>query len=66
MEWSNGVIFLIATFCWEGLCRAELTLGQQQRLRIHQQQHVPNDPVGSFSNHILDVILVRDVERDLS
>ena len=24
MEWSNGVIFLIATFWPEGLCRAEL------------------------------------------
>ena len=25
MEWSNGVIFLIATFWPEGLCSAELT-----------------------------------------
>jgi hypothetical protein len=24
IEWSNGVIFLIATFCPEGLWRAEL------------------------------------------
>jgi hypothetical protein len=24
MEWSNGVIFLIATFWPDGLCRAEL------------------------------------------
>lgn len=24
MEWSKGVIFLIATFCWDGLCSAEL------------------------------------------
>lgn len=28
IEWSNGVIFLIATFCCEGLCRAELLLCQ--------------------------------------
>lgn len=29
IEWSNGVIFLIATFCCEGLCRAELPLRQE-------------------------------------
>jgi hypothetical protein len=28
MEWSKGVIFLMATFCPEGLCRAELLHGQ--------------------------------------
>lgn len=29
MEWSKGVIFLIATFCPDGLCNAELERSQK-------------------------------------
>lgn len=36
MEWSNGVIFLIATFCPEGLWSAEL--GK------HLSEYFPNNP----------------------
>lgn len=28
MEWSKGVIFLIATFWFDGLCKAELNDGE--------------------------------------
>lgn len=33
---------------------------------IHGNESSPDDTVSAFSNHILNVILIRDVERDLS
>ena len=29
-------------------------------------RHSPHDPISTFANDILDVILIRDVERDLA
>jgi hypothetical protein len=65
MEWSNGVIFLMATFWLEGLCSAELESISEAHKRIHQA-NLPNDSIGSFSDDILNVVLVRHIERDLS
>lgn len=62
MEWSKGVIFLIATFWPEGLCRAELLPLSVQAARCLEDHNLPNDTVGTFTNDILDVVLVRYIE----
>ena len=62
MEWSNGVIFLIATFCPDGLCNAELI---HALALLHTDYHefaIPDNAVSTFSHHILNVVLVRDVK----
>lgn len=70
MEWSKGVIFLMATFCPEGLWTAEL-FGNGQTLQDSNWQrrpakiNLPHDAVGAFTNDILDVVLFAHVERDL-
>lgn len=64
MEWSNGVIFLIATFWPEGLWIAELRRVRQAAGR--ESNRLPDDTVGAFSDDILDLILIRNIERDLS
>jgi len=72
MEWSNGVIFLIATFCPEGLCKAELETPFRQPpiLSILAESfsllNSPNNTISSFSYHVLYIILLRNIERDLA
>lgn len=62
MEWSKGVIFLMATFWPEGLWMAEL---DGQLGRCIWTLNVPDHAVGTFSNDILDFILVGHIEGDL-
>ena len=63
MEWSKGVIFFMATFWPEGLCSAELFLVSRCGAG-RASFDVPDDTVCALSNDVLDVILLRDVERD--
>jgi hypothetical protein len=65
MEWSNGVIFLMATFCPEGLCRAELE-SVRQVMGTYCRIDLPNDAVSAFADDILNVVLIRNIERNLS
>lgn len=63
MEWSKGVIFLIATFWPEGLWRAELlTISICCRRLILNYGGSPHDAVGTLSNDILNIVLIRDIE----
>lgn len=67
MEWSKGVIFLIATFWPEGLWSAELLcISTYCPIWLSLYGGLPYNAVGTLSNHVLNVILVRDVEGDLS
>ena len=72
MEWSNGVIFLMATFWPEGLCMAELATRKSecQQMRAPPSQgssaHSPYDPVSTLTDYILDIVLLADVEGDLA
>ena len=66
MEWSNGVIFLIATFCPEGLCRAELECVSGSATGPHRRIDLPNDAVSAFADDILNVVLIRNIEGNLS
>lgn len=82
IEWSNGVIFLIATFCPEGLCKAELqreielahlhflqvpwSASIREIARVTKWGSIPDNTISSFSYNILDIILLADIERDLS
>ena len=67
MEWSKGVIFLIATFWPEGLWSAELpTVSKLYPRSLSSYGDVPYNAVGTLSNDILNVILIRDIEGDLS
>jgi hypothetical protein len=75
MEWSKGVIFLIATFWPEGLCRAELPSKLSLAVRTYyettqkltsEDNDLPDNTICTFANDILNVILLRDIERDLS
>jgi len=68
MEWSKGVIFLMATFWPDGLCSAELFLGQRllgSRIDEGMRVNLPDDSVGAFADYILDVVLFRDIEGNL-
>lgn len=58
MEWSNGVIFLIATFWPEGLCSAELSDSKYPRYHDQWHFHLPDDTVRALSYYVLDVILL--------
>ena len=67
MEWSKGVIFLIATFWPEGLWSAELlNISTCYPRSLLLYGDLPYNAVGTLSNDILNVILIRDVEGDLS
>lgn len=66
MEWSNGVIFLMATFWPEGLCSAELSIISSRSDSAFLENHSPDDAICALSHDILDVVLLRHVERDLS
>lgn len=63
MEWSNGVIFLMATFWPDGLCSAELD--NVSNILRFLALVLPDNTISSLSNHILNVILIRHIERDL-
>lgn len=58
IEWSNGVIFLIATFCPEGLCMAELRDVSRLRIGATVSYSSPDNAVGAFSDDILNIVLV--------
>lgn len=67
MEWSKGVIFLIATFWPEGLWSAELlSLSTCCPRAFSPYGGLPHNAVGTLSHDILNVILIRDIEGDLS
>jgi hypothetical protein len=66
MEWSNGVIFLIATFCPEGLWMAELSNGQRTFAFRYDMCTIPDYSIRAFTDDILNVILLRYIEGDLS
>lgn len=67
MEWSNGVIFLIATFWPEGLWSAELLTISMCFPRLPSYYSgSPDDTIGTLSNDILNIVLIGDIERDLS
>lgn len=67
MEWSKGVIFLIATFWPDGLWSAELLNVSTCCLKsLLSYGGLPYNAIGTLPNDILDVILIRDIERDLS
>lgn len=62
MEWSKGVIFLIATFCIDGLWRAELwkervLAGVVESGKV-EGVGIPDDTVCSFSYDFLNLILL--------
>jgi hypothetical protein len=57
----------MATFCPEGLCTAELCNCKLPGSRPMQKMHsLPDHAVCAFSNHILYVVLFRNVEGDLA
>lgn len=69
MEWSKGVIFFMATFWPEGLCNAELqrpSVSLPSAIHCGRYEYTPNHSVRSFPNHILNIILIRNVEGYLS
>lgn len=69
MEWSKGVIFLMATFWPEGLCMAELgkmVSHDNQCTTPDKAPDSPDDTIGTFADDVLNVILLADVERDLA
>jgi hypothetical protein len=37
-----------------------------QKARNRQKKNLPNDTVGSFTDYILDIILLADIEGDLA
>jgi hypothetical protein len=61
MEWSKGVIFLMATFWPEGLCSAELSLYQQllsdweQWCAYHTTPYAPS-PTTSWMSYCSDTL----------
>lgn len=67
MEWSKGVIFLIATFCPDGLCKAELYLYVSPiPLQFLWEVCLPNHSICTFANNFLNIILFGDIEGYLS
>ena len=67
MEWSKGVIFFIATFWPDGLWRAELlSISIYCPISLLPHSGLPYNAVGTLSNHILYIILIRDIEGDFS
>jgi hypothetical protein len=62
MEWSNGVIFLIATFWPEGLWIAELP--RSAHIDRREEVSLPDNTISTFADYILDIILLGDVEGD--
>ena len=68
MEWSKGVIFLMATFWPEGLWTAELyevsmSFGGDIK---RPMPNVPNDTIGALANDILNIVLLTDIEGNLA
>jgi hypothetical protein len=60
----------MATFCPEGLWRAELKITQSVNTKWffipdNAQKHIPNNAICTFSNNIQNLILVAYVEADL-
>jgi len=64
MEWSNGVIFLIATFCPDGLCKAELQ--QIQISTLLQTNAGPPSFRKPLPPHAQDLNVGVDAERLLT
>ena len=62
MEWSKGVIFLIATFWPDGLCSAELCV-ISILVGWESGAHLPHHTIRPFSHYILDIILLANIER---
>lgn len=53
----------MATFWPEGLCSAEL---ETSGAIVHRYwKNIPHNTVSALSNYILDIILIRYIERDL-
>src|SRR5688572_4479414 len=68
MEWSKGVIFLIATFWPDGLWTAELRevsldTGGSTATNV---ANLPDNAIGAFANDILNIILLADIEGNLA
>jgi hypothetical protein len=61
IEWSNGVIFLIATFWPDGLCSAELSLelvpayGQLRKTAHHTTPYAPS-PTTSWMSYCSETL----------
>jgi hypothetical protein len=72
MEWSNGVIFLIATFWLDGLCMAELGSGiccqcqgpSQSRKREEPYHTTPYAPSPTTSWMSYCSLTLKDILRD--
>jgi hypothetical protein len=64
MEWSKGVIFLMATFWPDGLWSAELS-HVNSCLADTDRPNLPNNTVCALSYDILDVVLLRHIEGNL-
>lgn len=65
IEWSKGVIFLIATFCPDGLWSAELWVQCQHHNNSNPRRSIPNYSISSLANNVLNIILLADIEGDL-
>ena len=66
MEWSKGVIFLIATFCPDGLWSAELPRCQRVKTTAGCAVcNLPDNAVSALTNYILNVVLFGYIEGDL-
>lgn len=70
MEWSKGVIFLMATFWPEGLCIAELGGGrvsdQRSFFKVTRASDSPDNSIGALADDILNVVLLAHIEGDLA
>jgi hypothetical protein len=62
MEWSNGVIFLIATFCPEGLCSADLEESANNKKPVFLRY----DAISALSDDINNLIILRDIKLNLA
>ena len=68
MEWSKGVMRLMATFRWDGTWRAELERrGGRMRLRGGRRREKewrdgPDDAIGPLTNHVEDLVVAADDE----
>ena len=61
------MIFLIATFCCEGLWIAELgIIIISHEVGLVRTDDLPDNTISTFAYNILNIILIRDIERDLA
>lgn len=62
MEWSNGVMRLMATFRCEGICNAELCTDIRSENRRGTEMNAPYDAICSFSDDIQNIVVATDDE----